>query len=57
MILIILSLLDIGNAVKGIDLSDEFYGFDCVRDSGMEFAIVRGYKSYGAVDYNGLGNL
>jgi len=44
-------------AVLGIDLSAGFNNFDCVRQSGYEFAIGRGYMSYGAVDYTGLQNL
>jgi hypothetical protein len=37
-------------AVKGVDLSASFNNFACLKSAGYQFAIVRGYMSYGAVD-------
>lgn len=44
-------------AVIGIDLSQSFNNYGCIRDQGFEFVIARGYMSYGAVDYVGLSNV
>ncbi|KAM3130694.1 hypothetical protein pb186bvf_017202 [Paramecium bursaria] len=44
-------------AVKGVDLSQAFNNFACIKSNGYSFAIVRGYMSYGAVDTVGLQNL
>ena len=39
-------------AVIGVDLSQYFDDFECMANQGMEFAIMRGYRSYGVVDPN-----
>ncbi|CAD8159344.1 unnamed protein product [Paramecium octaurelia] len=44
-------------AVKGVDLSASFNNFFCIKNAGYQFAIVRGYMSYGAADTVGLQNL
>ena len=55
---IILSILSIGflivatNCVLGVDVSQPFSTstFQCMKSNGYQFAIVRGYCSYGGVD-------
>ena len=41
-------------AVKGVDLSTAatVQNFECMKSDGNSFAIMRGYRSYGAVDPN-----
>lgn len=53
----LLALAGVTRAVYGVDLSSSSDSFDCMSDNGMQFAIVRGYMSYGAVDYNAVGTL
>lgn len=43
--------------MKGVDLSASFNNFSCIKNAGYQFAIVRGYMSYGASDTVGLQNL
>jgi hypothetical protein len=44
-------------AVLGVDISDAFSDFTCLANQGYQFAIVRGYCSYGGVDANAPQNL
>lgn len=43
-------------ATKGIDVSTLVYpkDFECLKNEGYEFLIVRGYRSYGAPDPNAI---
>lgn len=40
------------DATKGLDVSTLVYpkDFECLKDAGYEFLIVRGYRSYGSPD-------
>jgi hypothetical protein len=42
------------NCVLGVDVSQLFptTAFQCMKSNGYEFAIIRGYCSYGGVDHN-----
>ncbi|EAR88281.1 glycosyl hydrolase family 25 protein (macronuclear) [Tetrahymena thermophila SB210] len=37
-------------AVIGVDIYSPFNNFQCLKNNGIQFVIVRGYQSYGAVD-------
>ena len=39
-------------ATKGVDVSDLVNNWSCLKSSGYDFAIPRGYCSYGGVDSN-----
>lgn len=41
----------------GVDLSSAANTFSCLKSNGMSFAIVRAYKSYGALDSNAVATL
>lgn len=47
---IVLASIPATLAVKGVDLSASFNNFSCLKNAGYQFAIVRGYMSYGAVN-------
>ena len=57
-IILILSILSIlqtfSNASLGVDVSQPTSeaSFQCMKNSGHSFSIVRGYCSYGGVDKN-----
>jgi GH25 family lysozyme M1 (1,4-beta-N-acetylmuramidase) len=44
-------------ATLGVDVSDYVDTFTCLRNSGYDFAIVRGYQSMGRVDPNAVSNI
>ncbi|CAD8185212.1 unnamed protein product [Paramecium pentaurelia] len=54
---IISCLITTSLAVKGIDIADAFNNFTCFKNAGYQFAIIRGYRSYGAVDPNAATNM
>ena len=45
--------------VKGVDISQLFSTstYQCMKNNGVQFAIPRGFYSYGAVDANVVNNL
>ena len=51
-LLLIISSFHVSEAVKGIDVSSLVYpkDFECLKDQGYEFLIVRGYRSVGSPD-------
>ena len=57
--LIILSLLYLGCSHIGIDASSLISqsSFQCMKNSGMDFAVMRGYRSSGSVDPNACASL
>ncbi len=45
-----LLLVCTGFCALGIDLAGKFSNYTCLKDSGIDLAIVRAYHSYGAID-------
>lgn len=41
-------------AVLGVDISQSFNDFQCLKGKNIQFVIARAYKSYGAVDSNAV---
>ena len=48
--LLILALLPLSLGLSGVDVSSAVDAFTCLRSSGYDFAITRGYQSFGQVD-------
>jgi hypothetical protein len=42
------------NCTQGVDVSQLFptSTFQCLKNNGMSFAIIRGYCSFGGIDHN-----
>jgi hypothetical protein len=57
-LLIVLSLSSV-SCVQGVDLSQLYSTatYQCLRNNGFEFAIPRGYCSFGGMDPNIIQNL
>ena len=53
-LLVALSIWHSADATRGLDVSTLVYpkDFECLKDAGYEFLIVRGYRSYGSPDPN-----
>jgi hypothetical protein len=45
------------NATLGVDVSQRVTNWSCLKKTGFEFAITRGYLSYGAVDSHANANI
>lgn len=47
------------NCVLGVDVSQLFSTgtYQCMKNNGYEFAIIRGYCSYGGLDHNAVAGL
>ena len=47
------------NCVLGVDVSQLFSTgtYQCIKNSGYDFAIIRGYCSYGGIDHNAVTSL
>jgi len=50
--LALLTLLPLTLAFSGVDVSSYVDTWNCLKSSGYDFAIIRGYQSFGAVDPN-----
>ncbi|EAR88283.1 glycosyl hydrolase family 25 protein (macronuclear) [Tetrahymena thermophila SB210] len=48
--LLVLISLQSAQAVIGVDISQSFSNFQCLKNQGIKFVIARAYMSYGAVD-------
>ena len=44
-------------ATLGVDISSSVDQFTCMENQGYKFAIIRGYRSYGAVDAHVVQNI
>ena len=44
-------------ATKGVDISQSFNNFSCLKSNGVNFVITRAWKSYGAYDSIAIGNI
>jgi hypothetical protein len=51
-IAIVIALVAAVLASRGIDIADACNAFSCLKGDGYSFSIVRGYRSFGAVDKN-----
>ena len=51
-ILLIVGLMRTATCVLGVDVAGLFSTstFQCMKNSGYRFAIIRGFHSYGAID-------
>jgi hypothetical protein len=58
-ILVLFAFIAVAFATTGVDVSARTYlsSWQCVRNYGYEFAIIRVYCSYGAPDSNGPANI
>ncbi|KAL4476535.1 hypothetical protein ABPG74_010268 [Tetrahymena malaccensis] len=56
---VLLALLSFqgAQAVIGVDISQPFSNFQCLKNNGVQFVIARGYMSYGAVDTSNIATL
>jgi len=48
----LLALWPLALAFSGVDVSSPVDTWSCIKSSGYDFAIIRGYQSFGAVDPN-----
>ena len=51
-VLLLFTLLHSANSVLGVDVSQLFSTstYQCIKNNGYSFTIIRAYRSYGAVD-------
>lgn len=53
-LLLLMMIFKMGISRDGVDVSTSVADFGCLKRTGVEFVIVRGYRSIGAVDLNGI---
>lgn len=58
-VLVLCATIYSANCVLGVDVSQLFSTstYQCMKNNGYEFNIIRGYCSYGGIDHNAVQNL